>query len=198
MLSKWILTETKGNSEYDVPCKLCNQWILKGEPLYLIIPPNKNNHGERVDNFIVHTNEWDDFVKGLNNDEEVFEKLSNLKKQKRKPFTEEQLKKAEIFEEVCIEMGFNKKTISKDKRHIKMGRRKTSFKIIYDIAFDTLKYDYNGRRCLFDLFYIKELLVKISNKIEEKNNTEGNIEYSASKEINNMLDQTSNEVKKVL
>lgn len=192
-MSNWIFQnkEMKGSFHWKEACKLCNQWILEGEPFYLICIPNEIRKKGTLNNFIVHKDEWNEFIDGLSTDEEIANKLISIKKPRRKPHTEEQLQNIEYFKEVCKEYGFYKDTISKDKRYIKMKKRKTSMTIIYDIVYDRISYETRFNEGLFGGLFLEELVAKIRNAMYKKQGVDKHDDFSAKKVVNEAVKMTN-------
>lgn len=154
--------EIKGTFHWKETCSLCNRWILKNEDFYMLIPPKEIADKYPIGNILVHKDEWDKFVEGLS-DEEIANKLMKHKKPRKKPLTEEQLKRVEFFKEACEKFGFSECTMSKDKRFVKMKKRRTSYTFIYDIIFERIDFD-SRRDTLFGSLYIVEVQAKIRNE----------------------------------
>lgn len=191
-MSKWLFEQKamKGGHHWKETCFLCNQWILKGEEFYLIIIPNDIRNRYRFDNFIVHKEEWDKFIEGLS-DEEIAKKLLYHKKPRKKPLTEEQLNNIEYFKKACEDYGFNKCIVSKDKRFVKMKKRKTSFTLIYDIIFDKISYDTRANEGLFGGLFSNELVAKVCNAYYKYKGVDKHEDYTAMEVIQKAMDDTN-------
>lgn len=178
-MENWIFYKKamKGTHHWKDTCHLCNQWILKDEEFYMIGIPRELNK-DSINNFIVHKEEWLEFTKGLSQ-EEVYQKLLKHKKPRKKPLTEEQLKKVEYFKKACEYYGYNKCVISKDKRFVKMGKRKTSFTLIYDIIFEKISYDTRANEGLFGGLFSGDFVAKVSNKFYEIAGEDKHCDYSS-------------------
>lgn len=61
----WQNSPKKGSFHWRETCRLCNNWILKGEEFYMLIIPNEIRKEYKISNFIAHKEEWDKFSKGL-------------------------------------------------------------------------------------------------------------------------------------
>lgn len=192
---KWAYQDKamKATFHWKDNCIICNNWLIKDELFYLITAPmeiRKLHHLDRykLDNFVVHKDEWDEFSKGLT-DEEVAKKLISHKKPRRKPLTENQLKDIEFFKEACGSFGYNKCVMSKDKRFVKMKKRKTSFTLIYDLAYSRISYDTNANEGLFGGLFSSQLVARIENKFNElKGLTERN-DFTVAGVINDAIKQ---------
>lgn len=191
-MSNWLFQgkAMKGTHHWKETCLLCNQWILKGEEFYLIIIPNEIRSKYHFNNFIVHKEEWDNFIEGLS-DEEVAEKLLKHKKPRKKPLTEEQLNNIEYFKKACEDYGFNKCTISRDKRFVKMKKRKTSFTLIYDIIFDKIHYETRANEGLFGGLFSNELVAKVCNAYYKYKGVDKHEDYTAMGVIQKAIDDTN-------
>ena len=195
----WIsFKPTKGSSVWKEPCFLCNNWIKKDEYLYCIRIPadiEKKYEAEiklklKSKSFIVHKDEWDNYVEGLS-DEEILQKLLKHKKPKREPISEETLIKCENFKKACMDFGYNKCVISKNKRFVKMKKRKTSSTIIYDTVFNKITHDSNARSGLFDGLFILSFLAKIENKFNEYCGSENRNDFSVEKILNEAMEDVN-------
>lgn len=185
--------EMKGSHHWEEPCFICNQWIRKGEDFYLLIIPNEIRSKYKINNFIAHKEEWNEFSKDLS-DEELAEKIMSHKKPRRKPFSEEELQNVEFFKEACIYCGYNKCVISKDKRFVKMKRRKTSFTLIYDIAYNKISYDTNAREGLFGGLFANEFVARVCNKFYELKGLDIREDFTVAK----VLDEAVKDVDKLM
>lgn len=168
--AEWILMnkKMKGSFHWRESCFCCNNWILKGEEFYsIIIPTELRKEHLDLKNFIVHIDEWEEFSKGLSEEDLIF-KILNYKKPKRKPLTDNQKNDIELFKQICGSFGFNKCVISKDKRFIKMKKRKTSFTLILDLVYDRISYDTNANEGLFGGLFSNNVVAKIRNKFYEQ------------------------------
>lgn len=192
---KWAWQDgaKKGTFHWKETCFLCNNWILKGEEFYMLIIPNEIRKEYKISNFIAHKEEWDEFSKGLS-DVEIAEKIVKHKKPRKKPLTDEQLKNIEYFKEACIHFGFNKCVISRDKRFVKMKKRKTSFTLIYDIIFDRISYDTNAREGLFGGLFSNEFVAKVCNKYYELKGLDIREDFSVAK----VLDKAAKDVDELI
>lgn len=180
----------KGSHHWKETCFLCNQWILKDEEFYLIIIPNEIRKNFNLDNFIVHKEEWDEFIVGLT-DEEIAEKLLSHKKPRRAKLTEEQLENIECFKRACEKFGYDKCVISKDKRFAKIGKRKTSFKLIYDIVFDKISSETRAREGLFDGLFNGEFVAKVCNAYYEEKGIDKHEDFTAMGVIQKAIEDTN-------
>lgn len=168
----------KGNHFWEETCFLCNQWILKDEEFYLMVIPNEIRAKYHLNNFIVHKEEWNKFIENLS-DEEVAKKLLYYKKPRKKPLTSEQLENIEHFKRACADYGFNKSVISKNKRFVKIGKKKTSFTLIYDIIFDKIHYDTRANEGLFGGLFSNELVANVCNAYYKYKGVDKHESYTA-------------------
>lgn len=195
-MSNWILYKKamKGSHHWKETCFLCNQWILKDEEFYMIGIPDEIRKQYDIKNFIVHKEEWEKFIERLS-DEEVAAKVLNHKKPKKKPLTKEQLENIEYFKRSVLDYGYNKITISRDKRFVKAKKRKTSFMFIYDIIFDRITYDCNYNEGLFGGLFSNEAVAKVRNKFNEYRGLDKHDNYTAEGVIKEAINQI-NEIMK--
>lgn len=190
-MENWIFYKKamKGTHHWKETCYLCNQWVLKDEEFYLIgVPRDMNKHS--IPNFIVHKEEWENFIENLTQ-EEVYQKLLNHKKPRKKPLTKEQLEKVEYFKQACEYYGFNKCVISRDKRFVKMSKKKTSFTLIYDIVFEKMSYDTRAKEGLFGGLFSLDLLAKVTNKFYELAGEDKHCDYSSEKVIQKAMNDVN-------
>lgn len=193
-MKSWIFRdkEMKGSFHWNDPCALCNQWILEGDYFCLIIIPDEiRKRGSKLQNFVAHKEEWDEFIKDLKTDDEIADKLEKIKKAKRKPFTEEELRNINIFKEVCREFGYTIESMSKNKRFIKMKKRKTSFTLIYDIIFDRIDHETRVNEGLFGGMFIGELVAKVRNDMYKKQGVNKRDDYTVKKVIDEAVKMTN-------
>ena len=183
-MSKWIVNWSRFNNAIYIeePCKICNQWIGKGETGLLVYVPDEIRKKYNISNFFVHEKEWMEFAEGLS-DDELAQKILSIKKQRIKPYSEEVLFKIDCFEKACNQRGFNKKVVSKNKRYIKMKKRKTSLTIMYDTVYDRIKYEYGANEGLFGGLFIHDLLAKIENDMYKLEGSDKHNDYSSDKII---------------
>lgn len=187
---KWTNNKImKGSFHWKECCFLCNNWILENEDFYLIIIPTEiRKKYSSLENFIVHTDEWTKFSKDLS-DIELAEKLLSYRKPKRKPLTEEEKQDIEYFKQASEYFGFNKYILSKNKRFVKMKKRKTSLTLIYDLVFKRFSYDINAREGLFGGIFLRELVAKVSNKFYELKGIDVRDDYTANKTLKGINEQ---------
>lgn len=194
-MSNWIWKNDsmKGSHHWQEPCKLCNQWILTDEEFYMICIPKeiKNTRNKLKNNFIVHKDEWDDFTKYLSTDEEIADKLEKHKKSKRHLYTEEQLKNMQYFKEVCIQFGYTLESTSRDKRYIKMRKRKTSYTLKYDIIFNKINHETNCNEGAFGWMFTAELVAKVCNEFYKKQGVNRHEDFTVAKAINEAIEKTN-------
>ena len=152
---------TMGKFPWNERCKICGQYILEGEEIYIVYPSHDNN--ETLTWGIVHAKELDDISEGLS-EEEKMDKLRGMKKPRFKGFTEEQKNNAELFKELCFKRGFRKHTLSK--RTLKFSKRGTSFKITYDMITENISYDYRHKG-LFDGLFIMQIISELKHEFEK-------------------------------
>lgn len=179
----WQNSPKKGSFHWKETCLLCNNWVLKGEEFYMLIIPNEIRKEYKISNFIAHKEEWDEFSKGLS-DIEIAEKIIKHKKPRKKPLTNEQLKNIEYFKEACNHFGFNNCEISRNKRFVKMKKRKTSFTLIYDIIFDRVSYDTKTGEDLFGRLFSNEFVANVCNKFYELRGLDIREDFSVAKILN--------------
>lgn len=192
MFKNWLsYKEMKGSFHWDEPCYLTNQWILKDELFYLIIPPAELKSKHQLENYVIKKEAWEKFIVCIETEEELAIKLKNHKKPRRKPHSEEQLENIEYFKEACEYYGFYKCVVSRDKRFIKMKKRKTPFTIIYDVVYHRLSYDIRANEGLFGGLFSREILSKIYNKMNELQGLEERSDYSAVNVINKAIEDTN-------
>ena len=151
-----------GQCYWEEPCYLCNEWIQEGEVFYNIIMTNEERKIYGLKNFIVHKGEWDEFKKDLSC-REVLLKLQNYKKPRRKPMAKDKLDSIECFKKACEEYGFNKYTISKNRRFVKAKKDKKSSTLVYDIIFDRIDYKTKSNRGLIESMFDCEFVAKVRN-----------------------------------
>jgi len=141
-------------------CKICGQYALEGEEIYIVYPPNDD---KTLTWGIVHTKELDDISEGLS-EEEKMNKLRGIKMPRFKGFTEEQKVNAELFKDLCFKKGYRKSTLSK--RTLKFSKRGTSFKIAYDMITENISYDYRHKG-LFDGLFIMQIISELKHEFEK-------------------------------
>lgn len=168
----------KGSHHWKETCFLCNQWVLQNEEFYLMVIPNDIRTKYGFVNFIVHKEEWDSFTSDLT-DEELIHELLNYKKPNKKPLSKEQLENIEFFKKACNDYGFDKCVISRDKRFVKIGKRKTSFTLIYDVIFDKIHYETRSNEGLFGSLFSNELVAKVCNKFYQYKGLSKHEDYTA-------------------
>ena len=151
---------TMGKFPWNERCKICGQYALEGEKVYIVYPPPND---KILTWGIVHSEELDDISEGLS-EEEKMDKLRGIKKPRFKGFTEEQKVNAELFKELCRKKGYAKSTLSK--RTMKFGKRGTSFKITYDVITESISYDYRHKG-LFDGLFIMTIISELKHEFDK-------------------------------
>jgi len=159
---------TMGKSVWDNRCKICGQYALEGDEVYIIYPEWHNEHLEKLGLTwgIVHQSEFDSLSDYHGTDEiETLKILAKIKMPRFKGFSEEQLAAAEQFKQVCHEMGFYKEpTISK--HLMKIGKSGSSFRLTYDMITGFINREYRARTGLFDGLLMMQLVSTASHKLE--------------------------------
>jgi hypothetical protein len=150
---------TMGKFIWQNRCKLCGQYILEGEEVYIVYPPPND---KTLTWGIVHRKELDAISEGMTEDEKM-NMLRGKKMPKFKGFTEEQKANAEFFKQVCYKRGYKNETLSK--RTLKMGKRGTSFVFTYDMITGKISSDYRGRTGLFDGLFINQWITEIQREV---------------------------------
>jgi len=141
-------------------CKICGQYALDGEEIYIVYPPNDD---KTLTWGIVHAKELDNISKGLS-EEEKMNKLRGIKTPRFKGFTEKQKNNAELFKDLCFKKGYRKNTLSK--RTLKLSKHGTSFKITYDMITENISYDYRHKG-LFDGLFIMQIISELKHEFEK-------------------------------
>ena len=141
-------------------CKICGQYTLEGEEIYIVYPSNDD---KTLTWGIVHVKELDNISEGLS-EEEKMNKLRGIKTPRFKGFTEEQKNNAELFKDLCFKKGYRKNTLSK--RTLKFSKRGTSFKITYDMITGYISYDYRHKG-LFDGLFIMQIISELRHEFEK-------------------------------
>ena len=172
-----------GKFPWDERCKICGQYVLEGENIYIVYPPPND---KILTWGIVHSEELDDISEGLT--EEKMDKLRGIKKPRFKGFTEEQKVNAELFKELCRKRGYVKSTISK--RTMKFSKRGTSFKIKYDMITENISYDYNSKG-LFNSLFIMQIISELKHEFDKLQGKEPCKVVTVSSIINEAVKKTN-------
>ena len=154
-----LMKQTIGKFPWRERCQLCGQYALPNDEIYIIYPDKNPN----IKWGIIHCNEIDKLAE---TEEEKMKLLENRKIPRFKGWTQEQLDRAKVFEDICRKKGFKIKTMSK--RTMKLRKPKTSFTIEYDMLTGYLEYDYRGNQGLFGGLILNQILTTIQNEFQTK------------------------------
>lgn len=176
---------TMSKFPWEYKCKICGQYTNKGEEIYIVYPPSND---KQLKWGIVHANELDAISEGLSEEEKI-DKLRGIKQPRFKGFSNEQMAKAELFKQACIERGYNKFTISK--RTLKMGKRGTSFKFTYDMITQRISSNYGGKKGLFDGLIFMQLESELEAEFKKLQGLKPNKIITAQSIINQAIEETN-------
>ena len=171
-------------------CAICGQYINREEEYCIVVPPMKFRPLDKKLqlNFAVHKDCYREFIKGVKSDEDLAYKFVNHKKPRKKPFTEEELNRIKIFEEVCREYGFTE-VINKP-YGLRMKKRGTSITLDYYVYIDTVDLNKRYRPGLLDGFYERELVALVYTKMHNRIGDGKKDDFSADKVINEVIEKT--------
>lgn len=173
---------TMGKFPWEHKCKICGQYTIEGEEIYIVYPPQND---KQLTWGIVHVDELESISEGLSEDEKI-NKLRSIKMPRFKGFTDEQKAKAELFKQACNKKGYYNDTISK--RTLKMGRRGTSFKFTYDMITGKIGSHYGGRKGLFDGLIFMQLESEVEAEFKKLQGLEPNKIVTAQSIINKAVE----------
>ena len=173
---------------YNKVCNLCGQYFKKGDKYSTVVIPTKyRDNGKLKLNWIVHTDEWLEFIKDIKTEEEQFLKMSQHKKPHKKPFTEDEKLELDAFRKSCYNFGFRK--VFEKSYGLKCQKVGSSVYIEYNIYTQNMEVDFKGKHGLFDGFYMGEIKSKIYNGMNEILGISERDNYSANTEIKKVFDE---------
>lgn len=181
----------------DKKCPICGQFFKKGEKGCAIVPPMEIRKGYKklAQNLVVHLDEWTAFCKGVTTDIDLAEKFAKHRVPRKKEFTSEEQKKIDAFRSACHRNGFHE---DYDKPFgIKCKQGGSSIYLTYNVYADTIDLDYKGKCGLFDGFYTRQIIANVYNKMHEILGDNKHDDYSASKTINSVFEETTKIMKQI-
>lgn len=127
-------------------CRLCGQYVQDGEEYYFIYHPTDLN-------FLVHADEWEQFKDGLK-DEEVFEKLKEVKRPRPKNSSRLPEHEIEAFKMMLSEKRYRIRKETSNRIYFKTSKELAPF--YFDKRFGTIEFTGN-RNGLFDGLFLREI-----------------------------------------
>ena len=181
-------TFTKGHN--DKRCPICGQYFQKNESAIAIIPPmSARSHKKLRQNFMAHQDEWIEFVGDIRDDEELASKFVRHRVPRVHPFTDEEQRRIDAFNQACIYYGFHAEYAKP--YGVKRQKHGSSVAIEYNVFGDSIDISHRGKRGLFDGIYKQQIATNIYNKMHEILADGKHDDFSANKAIA----EIANEVK---
>ena len=179
------------NSSQAIRCPICGQYFKKNEISVTIIPPFKVRGNKKLnENKMVHLDEWIEFVGDITDDEELADKFIKHRTPRVHPFTDEEQRRIDAFNQACIHYGFHAEYAKP--YGVKRQVHGSSVAIEYNVFTDSMDISHRGKRGLFDNIYERQITTNIYNKMHEILADGKHDDFSANKAIAEIANEVQN------
>jgi hypothetical protein len=146
-------------------CHICGRYFRKGEKAAFIVPAMeyRKKHPELSDNKFIHVDEFNEFVKDVDDLDAFYEKLASQKAKKEK-LSEENHQKLETFIDAAYNCGYRYPTKITSKGTVKCKINGKSDYVTYNVYADHIEYGDNRKGFLFDSIIAAQKVAKVYNE----------------------------------
>lgn len=182
----------------DKRCPICGQYFKSHEKGIAIVPPMdiRKLYKKLSQNLTVHHQCWVDFCDNTTDDVKLAEKFQKHKRPAQNIFDADEIARINAFRMACLKQGFCE--VFEKPYGLKCKQRGSSVYIEYNVYSDSIDLDYRGKRGLFDGFYSRQIIANIYNAMHATLGDGKKDDYSATKTINSIIQETEKMVNGIL